>query len=78
VPKPITVKLPEALHVRLTAAARRRGVSQSALLREALEGYLESAPVEGTFGDLTEDLCGKGSGPPDLSTNDAHLDGYGT
>ena len=78
--KSITLKLPEGLHARLAALARARRATKSALVREALEGYLANG-VRGEFVscyDLVADLAGslKG-GPSDLSYNRKHMEGFG-
>lgn len=75
----ITVKIPRPLAARLSAAVRRRKASQSAIVREALEGHLRSHPLEpaGTFLELAQDLIGSVRGPADLSTNRDRLRGYG-
>ena len=36
----VSLKMPEELATRLDAAARRRGMTRSALVRDALEAYL--------------------------------------
>jgi hypothetical protein len=72
------VKVPDELRKRLDAAAESSGVTQSELLRRALEAYLEArAAPEGTFGDLASEFCGVGDGPSDLSTSTRHLARYG-
>jgi len=75
----ISVKIPRPLAARLSAAVRRRKTSQSAIVREALEGHLQSHPLDhpGSFLELAGDLVGSVSGPVDLSTNKRHLRGYG-
>lgn len=75
----VTVKLSDALAARLKAAVKRRGRSQSALLREALEAHLEleDEGLAGTCLELAGDLAGCLDGPADLSTNRRHLRGYG-
>jgi predicted transcriptional regulator len=75
----ITLKLPDALAARVDATVRRRGVSTSALVREALEDRLErEAPGSaGTCLELAEDLRGALSGPADLSSNERRPKGYG-
>jgi hypothetical protein len=64
---------------RVNAAVRRRGVSTSALVREALEDWLgrENVGRAGSCLDLAADLRGVLSGPVDLSSNPRHLKGYG-
>ena len=75
----ITVKLPETLAARLQLTVRKRGRTQSAVVREALEAYLDqsSAAGAGSGLDLVRDLAGSVEGPPDLSTSRRHLRGYG-
>lgn len=75
----ITVKLPDGLAARVSAAVRRRGVTTSALIREALADRVGS-PTDGPPGsclDLARDLRGSLEGPVDLSSNPARLAGYG-
>jgi len=77
--KIVTLKLPEPVDRELQALAERRGTSKSALVREALDGYLARAvPAEsGSFLDQARDLAGCVEGPEDLSANERHLEGYG-
>lgn len=77
--KTISLKLPEPLDARLTTLIQKRGMSKSAIIREALEEYLsrEGEPNPGSFLELAQDLCGCVEGAVDLSTNQGHLDGYG-
>jgi predicted DNA-binding protein len=73
----VSLKIPEALHRRLVAAARKAGKSKSALLREALEDHLNGAPALSAY-DLAKDLLGSvRGGPPDLSTNPKYMEGFG-
>ena len=75
----ITLKLPDGLAARVSATVRRRGVSTSALVREALEDRLGRERVDqaGSCLDLAADLRGVLAGPLDLSSNPRHLKGYG-
>ena len=75
----ITVKLPEPLAARLRVAVRKRGSTQSAVVREALDAHLSRSPASGAGSglDLVRDLVGSVAGPPDLSTNRGHLRRYG-
>ena len=77
--KILTIKTPEALDARLAAAARRRGESKSAVARAAITAYLdaEGEAASGSCLDLAEDLAGRFVLPKDLSTNPAHLRGFG-
>ncbi len=74
----VSFKLPPALRRRLAEEARRRRVSQGAVIRESLEAALVGgSPARGglTCADLAGDLVGsvKG-GPRDASTNKRYLD----
>jgi len=75
----ITLKLPDGLAARVTARARRRGVSASAIVREALEERLsrEADDQAGSCLELARDLRGSLGGPADLSSNPGHLKSYG-
>lgn len=75
----ITLKLPAALAARVSATVRKRGVTTSALVREALEDNLgrEKAGHSGSCLDLAAGLRGTLAGPVDLSSNPKHLKGYG-
>jgi predicted transcriptional regulator len=77
--KIISLKLPEALNAKLTALIKQRGISKSALIREAIEDYVahQGEPLTGSFTDLAESWCGSVDGPEDLSTGKPYLDGYG-
>jgi predicted DNA-binding protein len=75
----ISLKLPPALFEKLAAEAERTGKSKSAILRDALEAYLDGAnggPGPSCY-DLAKDLLGSVEGPSDLSYNQKHLEGFG-
>jgi len=79
--KTITIKLPDALAVRLEKRAKRLGVSKSAIVRESLAselergGTVEEAP---SAYDLMKDGFGcVDSGFTDLATNPKHMEGFG-
>ncbi|MHB8767224.1 MAG: ribbon-helix-helix protein, CopG family [Deferrisomatales bacterium] len=77
--KTLSVKIPEALDTRLTEAARRGRATRSAVLREALEAFLAvdvDARCDSAL-SLVADLAGCLEGPPDLSADPRHLEGYG-
>ena len=78
---PISLKVPRrlALDLEVSEAARRRGVSRSALIREALEAFLRAERADEPVSALTmtTDLAGTLSGPADLSVNPDHMHGFG-
>jgi|HubBroStandDraft_3_1064219.scaffolds.fasta_scaffold02272_10 hypothetical protein len=75
----VSLKIPPALDQAIGELARRRGVSKSVVIREALEGYLSgsASPPKGSFLALAKNLAGCVEGPPDLSSNADHLERYG-
>jgi predicted DNA-binding protein len=78
--KVLSLKLPEHLDRKLSAVVKRRGMRKSAVVREALQRYVdESREIrKGSFLDLAGDLVGcVKDAPPDLSSNPKHLHGYG-
>ncbi len=77
--KTLSVKLPDGLDARLTAAARRRKTTRSNLVRKTLEVVLreQDAPKRGSALDLVRDLVGCVAGPSDLSVSKAHLNTFG-
>ncbi len=76
----ISLKIPETLVAELAAAASRRGVSKSVLVREAIRSFLlaeeASARPESALSQVA-DLVGAFSGPADLSVARKHMDGFG-
>jgi len=77
--KTVSIKLPEDLLTKVQYAARKRGETMSAVIRESLEECLSGKkdPGRGSCFDLARDLSGRVQGPPDLSTNPAYMDRYG-
>lgn len=73
----ISLKLPDPLAARLDALARRRRISRSELVREALEALLEEGGGSPTVGELAGDLVGSIAGPEDLSTSRQRMRGFG-
>lgn len=76
---PVSLKMPRRLVVEVSEAARRRGVSRSALIREALEAFLSEERVtqpESAL-SLALDFVGAFPGPEDLSTNPDYMRGFG-
>lgn len=77
--KTVSLKLSEGLEQKLAATARRQRTTKSNLLRLAIEAFLSDEPTiqAGSCLDLASDLVGCVDAPADLSTNPAHLTGFG-
>jgi predicted transcriptional regulator len=77
--KTITVKIDEFMYAKLSAIAKRRGATQSTVVREAIMTCLEEPKVRriGSALDLAKDLAGCVTGPADLSTSKTHLQRFG-
>ena len=75
----LSLKLSETLYGDLAALAEHRGVSKSALVREALAELFrrQRAPARDSALALLEDFVGSFDGPEDLSANKAHLEDLG-
>ncbi|MGD9857970.1 MAG: ribbon-helix-helix protein, CopG family [Planctomycetaceae bacterium] len=71
----ISLKLPPELDQRLTELAEQRGMSRSAVLREALETFTNGRT--GSVTSLAGNLVGSLEGPRDLSTASDSMQGYG-
>jgi predicted DNA-binding protein len=66
--KTTTLQLPEPVFQKAVAKARRLGVSQSKVLRDAIEKGLAEGKKERTMLDVMADMVGCiKSGPSDLS-----------
>ena len=68
----ITVKLSRSAYVKVSRVARSRGVTQSAVIRAAIEALEE--PASQKFLEVAGDAVGSVDGPSDLSTNPAWLE----
>jgi len=78
--RPISIKLPKNLETLLDELARARGMSRSAVVREALKAYAASSAAGPSAGSVTEsagELVGSLDGPRDLSTAAKHMRGFG-
>ena len=76
----LTVRIPDTLHAELSAITRATGKSESEVLREALADYCQKHGGAPSCYELAQDLGLIGcvqSGVGDLSTNPAHLEGFG-
>lgn len=74
--KPLSIKLPKRLQDILDELARSRGMSRSAVVREALEAYA-AGPNDRSATSAAGDLVGSLQGPRDLSTAAKHMRGFG-
>jgi predicted DNA-binding protein len=78
--KNISLKLSNALDAKLASAAKQRRTTKSAIVRAALEQYLarNAEPPSESFAALAKEFIGCVSGgPPDLSYNKKHMEGFG-
>lgn len=78
--KVLSLKVSEALDRKLAAVVRRRGMQKSAVVRQALEQYLDDSSEvrSGSFLALAGDLVGSiKDASADLSTNPRHLADFG-
>ncbi len=75
----MSLKLPESLAAKLAAAARQRGRTKSAVVREILAEFFASdrRVRPGSCLELAADLAGCVEGPGDLSFNKRHLREFG-
>ncbi len=76
---PISLKMPRRLAAELSEAARRRGVSRSALIRQAIEAFLRAEESEEPVSAFAQaaDFAGAFPGPRDLSVNSGYMRGFG-
>jgi hypothetical protein len=77
--KSVSLKLPINVALELASLAEQRGVTKSALIREALEAFLSDnpGPRKLSFLEKAGDLIGCVAGPGDLSYEKDHLKDYG-
>jgi metal-responsive CopG/Arc/MetJ family transcriptional regulator len=76
----LTVRVSQALTTRLRSRSRAKGTTESELIREALENYLEDDAKHRSAYDLAEEAGIIGAAyraPKDLSTNTRHMKGFG-
>jgi len=65
--KTTTVQLPAALAQRAAAKARRMGISQSKVLREAIERGLSDQDTKPSMAEMMADVQGSIQGPANAS-----------
>lgn len=77
--KTLSLRVPDNLDADLGAAADRKGVTKSLLIREALVELLarEDTPDRGSALAAIKDLVGCVEGPEDLSVNPDYLEDLG-
>jgi hypothetical protein len=77
--KTVSLKLNDALLRKLERAARERGQSKSAVIRSALEQFLngERTIPPGSALEAALPWVGCCEGPGDLSTNPKYMEGFG-
>jgi Ribbon-helix-helix protein, copG family len=77
--KTLSLKLPDALDLKLAAAVARRGAKKSDIVREAIERYVseDETAKPGSLLEALADLTGSVEGPADLSTNPRYMEGFG-
>lgn len=76
----ITCKLPEALDAELEAVAKKRGVSKSEVVREAIEANLPEQKEQAGLSAYDVMKAARGilkHGPRDLATHPRHWKGFG-
>jgi metal-responsive CopG/Arc/MetJ family transcriptional regulator len=76
----INVRVDPRLKQQLEAEAREKGVSPSDIVRQVLQEHIQKQPPRESAYDLAKRLGILGSAkglPADLSTNPAHMEGFG-
>jgi len=74
----ISLKVPSALRRRLAQVAQQRQTSRSAVIRDALEQFVEGNAGRGdSCLAIAAELIGCADGPADLSYNKKRLAGFG-
>ena len=77
--KTTSIKLDEDLENKVNYLSKKKGISKSMLVREALAEYLSNNEIKtkSSFSALAKDLSGSLEGPTDLSTNPKYLSNFG-
>lgn len=76
----VTVRIPANLGARLRRQSRTHGLTESDLVRKALEQYLSKSPQARSAYDLAEEaglIAAVKSAPKDLSSDKRHFLGFG-
>ncbi|GAC1468764.1 MAG: hypothetical protein NVSMB9_11750 [Isosphaeraceae bacterium] len=77
----INVRVDRRLKQQLETEAREKGLSPSAIVRQALEEHMRNQPPRETCLDIARRIGFIGAytdAPPDLSTNPEHMEGFGS
>ncbi|HEY3898601.1 MAG TPA: CopG family transcriptional regulator [Chthoniobacter sp.] len=77
--KTLTIKVPDSLFAEIASAAEARNVPKSEIVRERLRQNPAATPAKkASLWNRMEDLVIRADSlPADLSSNKAHLKGYG-
>lgn len=77
--KSLTLRLDEALYLKISSLAERQRTTRSDIVRRALNICLDSDNrfPKGSAFEVAHDLAGILAGPSDLSSNKAHLKDFG-
>lgn len=77
--KTLTLRLDEALYAKVLSLSKRRKVTRSEVVREALALCFEkdNGSSQGSAFEVAHDLAETVAGPADLSVNKIHLKGFG-
>lgn len=77
--KTLTIKVPDALYAEIVNAAETRNVSKSEIVRErlALEIELPATNKASLWSRMEDLVISDDALPADLSSNKAHMKGYG-
>lgn len=73
----LTVRLDRDVMRQLDEIANGNGQSRSDLVRQLVVEHCERQRREESFHDAFKDCIGIFDGPPDLSTNPKHMEGFG-
>lgn len=75
----LTLRLDEALYLKISSVAKRQRTTRSEIVRQALNICLDRGDrfPKGSAFELAHDLAGILAGPADLSSNKAHLKDFG-
>ena len=75
----LTLKVSSGIKEKLKMYSKRKGLSRSEIVRNALLDYFKRDDLDkqGTFYDLAQDLAGSVNSKSDLSTNKKYFAGYG-